>query len=210
MITALLHTLGSISFPLKWQYPDLAVQGEFFSSSRGKESSAITTWGFHNNLQMPGVLHVYGWKMTRSGDVAWGEKVTGCNVGPGVETKPNAVHARWTEDLAFRPSAVHHQDQEPATDRVWFGQMDGQTCVVCCWEGQAAVWNFTTGFEIITQAVNRLQADSKCRQQIVHLGYRTAKRRTHHEPGKLLLHRCDSAINLKHWKMEKKFNNILE
>lgn len=30
MITALLHTLGTVSFPLKWQHPDLAVQGEFF------------------------------------------------------------------------------------------------------------------------------------------------------------------------------------
>lgn len=167
MITALLHTLGTISFPLKWQYPDLAVQGEvfFFSSSREKESSAVTTPGFHNNLQTPGVLHVYGWEMTRSDDASKG-KVAGCRVRAwsGNKTKgslSNAVHAHWTEDLAFRPSAVHHQDQEPATDRVWFGQMDCQTRVVCCWEGQTAVWNFYHRLWNRNSSLNRLrlQAD---------------------------------------------------
>lgn len=37
---------------------------------------------------MPGVLHVYGSKATRSDDVVGGEKVAGCHVVPGVETKP--------------------------------------------------------------------------------------------------------------------------
>lgn len=40
MITALLHTLGTISFPLKWQYPDLAVQGEFFFFHQAERKKA--------------------------------------------------------------------------------------------------------------------------------------------------------------------------
>ncbi len=37
---------------------------------------------------MPAVLHVYVSKMTRSDDVVSEEKVAGCHVVPGVETKP--------------------------------------------------------------------------------------------------------------------------
>lgn len=37
---------------------------------------------------MSGVLHVYGSEMTRSDDVVREEKVAGCHVVPGVETKP--------------------------------------------------------------------------------------------------------------------------
>lgn len=41
MITALLHTLGTISFALKWQYPDLAVQGEFLFFIKLRKRKAV-------------------------------------------------------------------------------------------------------------------------------------------------------------------------
>lgn len=145
MITALMHSLGTISFPLMWQYPDLAVQG--VCAQKVLEASITTYRSLVSFMFM-----AERWQ----GQMTWvEEKVAGCCVGPGVESKgllSETVHACWTQDLASRPCAVHHQGQEPATDRVWFGQMDGRTRVVCCWEGQTTVWNFTTGFEIIAQA----------------------------------------------------------
>lgn len=76
--------------------------------------------------------------------IAWSGNKT-----KGLLSKP--MHAHWAEDLAFCRSVVHHQDWEPATDRVWFRQMDGQTCVVCCKEGRTTEWNFTAGFEIMAK-----------------------------------------------------------
>lgn len=86
MIMALLHMVDTISFPVKWQHPDPAAQ--YFSIRRRQESFAITTSGYQNILQMPGVLHVYGSEMTRSDDVVSKEKVARCHVAPGVEIKP--------------------------------------------------------------------------------------------------------------------------
>ncbi len=155
MITALLHTVDTISFPLKWQSPDLAVQCVFFHQ-------AVTRKLRHNYLRLS-KQPTDAWRPSclwiRDDKVRWrSERRKSCrmpcsawsgNKTKGLLSKP--VHAHWAEDLAFRPSAVHHQDREPATDRVWFRQMDGQTRVVCCREGRT-VWNFTAGFETITQA----------------------------------------------------------
>lgn len=88
MIMALLHTVETISFPLKWQYPDLAVQCVFFHQAETRKLR-------HNYLRLskqptdawrPSCLWLWGDKVRwRCGQR---KKVAGCHVVPGVETKP--------------------------------------------------------------------------------------------------------------------------
>lgn len=65
-----------------WQHPNVAALCV-------SERSTITS-GYRNILQIPGILHLYGSQMTRSDDVVSKEKVAGCHVVPGVETKPKS------------------------------------------------------------------------------------------------------------------------
>lgn len=58
------------------------------------ERFAITTRGYQNILEMPGVLRVYGSEMTRSDDTVSAAKVAGCHVVPKVEIKPKGRYLK--------------------------------------------------------------------------------------------------------------------
>lgn len=130
------------------------------------------------------------------GHMTWVQKrVAGSRVGPGVEGKPKGCCRG--QDLAFLPSAVHHQGQEPATDRVRFGQMDGQTRVVCLRRSGSSVkfyqWLWSASFYSLIKSVD--------------VGDR-GKRTIRTSIRKLWLPLFASGVNRKKWKMQNQFNKI--
>lgn len=94
MITALVHSLGAISFPRMWQYPDLAVQG--VCAEKVLEASITTSRSLVSFMFM-----AERWQ----GQMTWVEKrVAGCCVGLRMETEPKgccrtprmpAEHKTW-------------------------------------------------------------------------------------------------------------------
>ena len=119
MITVLLRSGDTISFPLKTPDPGLLTQSFFLSPERRRDSSAVTTWANHNNRQTPGIRHVYGAAVTRSDDgVDKRRRAAGRHVG---ETKPKGCcphpcmpneHETW---LIARRLSITAAESRPLT-----------------------------------------------------------------------------------------------
>lgn len=109
-------------------------------------------WDYQNNLEMPGVLYVYSFEMTRSDDCEQGKSCrTPCRVWSGNKARGCCLNPHNPTELAACPSAV----RQLASHRAGCRQMDNQTFVVYSWEGRTLycwLWNRNSGLSSPSKA----------------------------------------------------------